>query len=205
MDKPEILISIHPQWCEKIFNGEKTIEVRKSRPKIDTPFKVYIYCTKPEIFGELIMCKSDENSKLFGYGKVVGINKWFREPEDELLLGKVIGEFICNKVDAYDADVIACTKWEVNGGEVKEHLRYNAGACLTAEQMFDYSNGKSLYGWHISDLKIYDKPKELGEFKKVCVIKNKDCANCEFYSDYSGTCINYLTRPPQSWCYVEEV
>lgn len=205
MDKPKILISIHPQWCEKIFNGEKTIEVRKSRPKIDTPFKVYIYCTKPKIFGELIMCKSDENSKLFGYGKVVGINKGFKKPEDELLLGKVIGEFICDKVDTYDADVIACAKWEVNGGEVKEHLRYNAGACLTAEQMFDYSKGKTLYGLHISDLEIYDKPKELSEFKKVCVIKNKDCANCEFYSDYSGTCINYLTRPPQSWCYVEEV
>lgn len=43
-----VLISIRPKWCEKIISGEKTIEVRKTRPKMDTPFKCYIYCTKPE-------------------------------------------------------------------------------------------------------------------------------------------------------------
>ena len=39
------LISIKPKWCEKIANGDKTIEVRKTRPKMNTPFKCYIYCT----------------------------------------------------------------------------------------------------------------------------------------------------------------
>lgn len=39
-----VLISIRPKWCEKIISGEKTIEVRKTRPKMDTPFKCYIYC-----------------------------------------------------------------------------------------------------------------------------------------------------------------
>ena len=42
-----ILISIRPKWVEKIASGEKTIEVRKTRPKIEMPFKCYIYCTKP--------------------------------------------------------------------------------------------------------------------------------------------------------------
>lgn len=32
-----VLISIRPKWCEKIINGQKTIEVRKTRPKMDTP------------------------------------------------------------------------------------------------------------------------------------------------------------------------
>ena len=34
-----VLMSIKPKWCEKIFSGEKTIEVRKTAPK-ETPFKV---------------------------------------------------------------------------------------------------------------------------------------------------------------------
>lgn len=44
MDK-SVLISIRPKWCELIASGEKTIEVRKTRPKLETPFKCYIYCT----------------------------------------------------------------------------------------------------------------------------------------------------------------
>ena len=42
-----VLISIRPKWCELIANGTKTVEVRKSRPKLHTPFKCYIYCTQP--------------------------------------------------------------------------------------------------------------------------------------------------------------
>lgn len=93
-----ILMSIQPKWCYLIAHGDKTIEVRKTKPKLKPPFKVYMYCTKARILGELIMCKSNENSKLFGYGSVVGINKGFKKAEDELLIGKVIGEFVCDRV-----------------------------------------------------------------------------------------------------------
>lgn len=41
-----VLISTKPRWCAKIANGEKPLEVRKTRPKIETPFKCYIYQTK---------------------------------------------------------------------------------------------------------------------------------------------------------------
>jgi len=41
-----VILSVRPQWCELIANGQKTVEVRKNRPKIPTPFKCYIYCTK---------------------------------------------------------------------------------------------------------------------------------------------------------------
>lgn len=41
-----VLISIKPQYCELIASGKKTVEVRKRRPKLQTPFKCYIYCTK---------------------------------------------------------------------------------------------------------------------------------------------------------------
>ena len=44
-----VMISIRPKWCEKIASGEKTIEVRKTRPKLETPFKCYIYCTQASV------------------------------------------------------------------------------------------------------------------------------------------------------------
>lgn len=42
----DILISIKPEWCEKILSGEKKSEIRKTRPKITGPEQtVYIYQT----------------------------------------------------------------------------------------------------------------------------------------------------------------
>ena len=89
--------------------------------------------------------------------------------------------------------------------------------CLTVKEMRDYAgNSPILYGWHISDLKIYDKPKELRRFYKPCPF-NEDCdilcpyAEGEYHGDgINGDvefvdCGNRLTRPPQSWCYVEEL
>jgi predicted transcriptional regulator len=50
-----VLISIRPKWCEKIISGEKTIEVRKMRPKMDMPFKCYIYrSVQGGVIGEFI-------------------------------------------------------------------------------------------------------------------------------------------------------
>ncbi len=68
-----VLISIRPKWCEKIISGEKTIEVRKTRPKMDTPFKCYIYCTKPEEKLLTIMKDGDENYGETYHGKPVFI------------------------------------------------------------------------------------------------------------------------------------
>lgn len=74
----EILMSIQPKWCELIVSGKKTIEVRKTAPK-DTPFKVFIYQTK----------------KRWIYKLLPFLEKWQT---------KVIGEFICDKVDTYEAN-----------------------------------------------------------------------------------------------------
>lgn len=189
-----VLISVHPKWCELIARGKKTIEVRKTRPKIETPFKCYIYQT-------------NKNAGLKHFDQ--DSNKL----NDFLILkkcGKVIGEFVCDKVDqiteATAGIYFADKDFNILDGE--NELKKT---CLSVDELANYlgedKNGlcKNGYAWHITDLKIYDEPRELGEFRKVCAIKNKDCANCEFYSDYSGTCINYLTRPPQSWQYVEEL
>ena len=40
-----VITSVSPQECELIASGKQTMLVRKTRPKIETPFKCYIYMT----------------------------------------------------------------------------------------------------------------------------------------------------------------
>ncbi|MEE0968303.1 MAG: hypothetical protein U0M06_02885 [Clostridia bacterium] len=160
-ENPSVMISINPKWCELIASGSKTIEVRKTKPKIEMPFKCYIYQTmKPNQFGDIAPTS-----------------------------GKVIGEFICDKITI---GIPTYKDYDVGYWDILE------GSCLTLDELFDYGKWKTLYGWHISDLVIYDKPKELREFKKTC----KETNLC--YPDNCNRCgWNILLRPPQSWFYIE--
>ena len=177
-----VLISIQPKWCELIANGRKTVEVRKTKPKLETPFKVYIYCTlqgSNEFFKEL-----KER-----FGEYEAVSKWNRENWG-IRKGKVIGEFVCDRI----------TEYECSSDGFGE-LATTCGTCLSYDEIINYCNGNSLYGWHISNLVIYDKPRELSEFKiigcKGC--RDKDTYHCKFHCKGERK----LTRPPQSWCYVE--
>lgn len=189
-----VLISNRPKWCGKICheigkdkNGkpiyEKRIEVRKTAPK-EVPFKAYIYCTQGDDLwlnlGASISLKSEAPW-------AVRVNK------------KVIGEFICDKV-------MFLTPLGLRGFEMREEILKLI--CLTNDDLNAYGGLKTLYGWHISDLKIYGKPKELSEFIKACPYTDGSYClgqKCEHYGDYSGKCCCVVKRPPQSWCYVEEV
>lgn len=152
-----VLISIKPKWCELIVSGKKTIEVRKTRPKLETPFKCYIYCTK-ELHS----------------GLVVGG-------------GKVIGDFMCDKITHYPFE-------DYNDGEHLMPFGELEKTCLDGIEIYDYLRTKDGYGWHISDLKIYDEPKELSEFKGRKLVWRGNNHIHEYEE---------LTRPPQSWCYVK--
>ena len=182
-----VLISIRPQWCELIAAGRKTIEVRKTRPKLDTPFKVYVYCTadavKHIVFDE--------------YG----------DRQIELVPQMIIGEFVCDKI--FD---ICMEISDVNGF----HGCPFPGTGLLDIEIVQYlGNGETGYGWHISELVIYDKPKRLSCFRNPCVEYEKDypqCGDCDYYrsmGEYPAECNcdgqKPLRRPPQSWCYVEEL
>ena len=174
-----VLISIKPKWCELIASGKKTIEVRKTRPKIETPFKCYIYQT------------------MMVYNSVSKENDGLRP---HIVPGKVTGVFVCDKI--YDIEPHYDTPNFCN----QYVFGWNAGDaddCISFSDLNTYLGGKHGYGWHISDLKIYDKPKELDEFLRVCPY-DVHCWRCEFYSTYNGKCNNFVTRPPQSWCFVEE-
>lgn len=181
-----VMISINPQRCELITKKEKTIEVRKTRPKIKTPFKCYIYETK---------------------GLYRGIGDCLFQGS-----GKVIGEFVCDDI----------SKNYVRYDPQKDEYGYWTlldDSCLTKNQLMEYGKCHTLFGWHISDIVIYDKPKELYEFNKLCTEPYQYCQGCkhglvqypsdvETYEDLAGccfdtVCLNQLQKPPQSWCYVE--
>ena len=108
--------------------------------------------------------------------------------------GRVIGEFICN--NASELDYV----YYWNNG-------YEFETCLTYRQVADYGKGKTLYGWHISDLKIYDKPRELSEFSRPCSYSGLcfSCKRTSFKKDGNLLCNTKITRPPQSWMYVEDL
>lgn len=142
-----VLISINPKWCKLIASGEKSIEVRKTRPKINAPFKCYIYCT---------------NTK---------------DTEHPDWLGKVIGEFTCDWCEQY----MPCRT---------DFAELSAGSLVEPKELYEYANGKPLYGWHITDLKIYDKAKPLSDLSR-------------WVDQGMWTRLIKLSRPPQSWMRVE--
>ena len=191
-----IMISIQPQYVCKILNGEKTIEIRKTMPKCELPCKVYIYCTKPKKWwafsnwgatSDELVWKIKDKVKMCN-----GLEVW--DDDCEKLNGKIVAEFTLNKVDILERDLndwLPKNRYDVSN----ELLKY---INLNQEQLWNYGQGKTLYAWYIDGLKIYDKPKELSEFS---VGKAKIDCGYENYNIYN----KILTRPPQSYCYVEEL
>ena len=166
-----VLISLWPEWCELIVTGNKTVEVRKTKPKLETPFKVYIYCTVG--VGKNTFCLPVSHKRIMEHYAETGSMDSLNAPIGN---GKVIGQFICDEIkDMRDIE--------------------QAPTCLSIEEWLKYTDGHKgpVYGWHISDLKIYDKPKPLSKFMKPygTIVKAFDSP--------------YIQRPPQSWCYVEEL
>lgn len=188
-----VLISIHPKYCELIANGKKTIEVRKTRPNIETPFKCYIYMTATKErcrFWEYITAYQNSN------GDIVDGSQ------------KVIGEFICDKVYSIKNQGNSFVVANEEQGVTNEIARQS---CLDYDDMVSYFGNKDVYGLHITDLKIYDKPKELSEFRPICKFDGKDaicalfCPNWKYDGGLFFECTRKVTRPPQSWQYVEEL
>lgn len=188
-----VLLSIRPEWCDLIIRGQKNLEVRRTRPKLETPFRVYVYCTKaPQ---QLITIFKDGEETMDGeihHGKPVFVK--FNKLLPDSVRGKtqvVIGEFICDDIRRIGPE--HCI--------VKEDIETAiAGSCLSIKQVkeyagwnigMNYADMKDLYGWHISDLKIYDQPLELRAFTGL-------------QSTRFGMRPVEITSPPQSWRYVED-
>lgn len=186
-----VLFSIRPKWCEKIINGDKTIEVRKTRPKMNTPFKCYIYCTLPKYPHEDFIATNYPRPQFYGGGKVVG-------------------EFTCDRIDwithiGYTGipnlvETRICDAATMRTSPVGGLLN---AACLTPKMLNDYLAWGDGYGWHITDLRTYDAPRELSEFERPY-----ECNECDAkWATECNACHEEgkIKRAPQSWGYVEEV
>ena len=148
-----VMLSIKPEWRVRIAIGEKTVEVRKTRPKIEPLFKCYIYETKAE--SEIPWVDED------GHFIYKGI-------------GAVIGEFVCDRIAHRETYLGRLGYWNDDANPIPAWK-----TAMSESELINYSSGKRIYGWHISDLVIYDTPRPLSDFG--------------------------LKRPPQSWCYVQEM
>lgn len=180
----EIMLSVRPKWCEKICSGEKTIEVRKTRPKLQTPFKCYIYCTQASVkYRTICGCHVLNSDELYRHpeqgikhGDSIELMLCEYYTKDNFLNGKVIGEFVCKNITCIQADI------DISGDKHLYNTAFFGGkTCLSDEELFDYiysAPNKTGWGWWLSDLKIYDEPKQLSEFG--------------------------VKRPPQSWQYCEK-
>ena len=202
-----VLISIRPKWCELIASGKKTLEIRKTRPKLEVPFKVYIYCTSGT--GKNTFNVPVSHEQLVRHYTETGSMECLNCPIGN---GKVIGEFIC---DAITPLFNVCTdNWHHLAGDVHEwHKELVKRACLTDVELKSYAKGKNCFAWNISDLKIYEQPKDLCDFRKpfpfhsfckICArggtgFNSETCYGCDHFENIN------ITRPPQSWCYVEEL
>lgn len=181
MPDKSVLISIRPRWCELIASGKKTVEVRKTAPKITTPFRCYIYCTKEER----------------GVGEVP-YRHFYQSSEGpkHFTGGTVIGEFICDRIYGIVP--------QENGYEYE--FPYSGRDCLSELELYNYLGDEVGLGWHISNLKIYDEPRPLTNFHRPCP-NGLYCEGCGMYMQRQHACGNsalQIRRPPQSWMYAED-
>ena len=214
-----VMLSIKPKYCELIASCKKIFELRKNKPKLQPPFKCYIYCTKESYKGKYLHT-SNQHGKLFFWHNPNDTTITVQPEEYDYTAyacgGKVVGEFVCDKivpVSVYYSDS--------NAPIANKEFPF---FCLTDKEIMDYlGNGVQGWGWQISDLKIYDKPKTLEDFRKPCISPEMPyCPLCKVGYEYISEteaefyrvdgecytewrCLNLIRKPPQSWCYVQEV
>lgn len=209
--KRAILMSIQPQWLEKILNREKVIEIRKTMPKCELPIVVYLYCTNTPKYHHLYdLTYVNKGDTLYA---VTQHNKYSLVPKG-FLNSKVVAKFTLNETEKhFNAKYFGFNPKFLND-------------CQLANKDIDNYVGidKTFYAWHIDNLQIFDKPMELSDFHKPCICpKMQYCPSCpkgyvymsedeeEYYRATNGqegcetewVCLNVVEKAPQSWRYVE--
>lgn len=194
-----VMASLHGEWCKKVFDGIKTVEVRKTRPRLEPPFTLYIYCTRPNKRHQTVSgCMVINTDELFRLPDGTLKHDWSGElmvhpsdtwGPDNFLNGKVIGECVCDRISKYA--MVGCTKQDMSYREIRQSEYYMIdfdSLCLSPEDLDRYGNGRVLYGWHLLNPILYDKPMMLSDFQHW-VNEGMRCWN------------SALDRAPQSWCY----
>lgn len=219
-----VLFSIRPGWCCQIAAGKKTVEIRRNAPSLDFPFRCYIYCTQATpLLAWQERWSPDKKAFRKEVWPVHGCGRERAENLFELLNGKVIGTFVCDKIDrlahvgTMGSNEPAKLYIETPDLQYEYPDELLRAACLSEADVEGYLKGGDGFGWHISDLKIYDQPKSLSGFSRhdfrgmngTDVCGNESCEHYQPSGSYmlpptcaiNGCC---LSKPPQSWCYVAE-
>ena len=204
-----ILLSIRPEWCNFIIRGQKTLEVRRTRPKLETPFRVYVYCTKaPQHLITIFKDGEEIEDGEIHHGKPVFI-KCDKYLPDSIRnkTQMIIGEFTCDNIDRITPLTSSIP------GNLEERI---LGSCLTPQQVEAYAGWKGrrlidcrdAYCWHISNFKLYKKPVRLKGFWGIQPCTHRgDCCTCRRWDAKKLICRGEafgIGRPPQSWYYVED-
>lgn len=195
----QLLMSINPQHIRNIMLGNKIIELRKTKVKLEPPFTVYMYCTKSG--KELRANIGKQQYELEGWP-----NK----------LGKLVGQFTCYDVEEIDQRRMMYGLDEISDSDLARE------ACVDLDFIISYKGDKRfIYAYHIRDVVIYNNVKELNELLKPCIWPEQPyCPDCphgtvilpewvETWVDAQGcSCdwqcsIGHITTPPQSMCYTK--
>lgn len=211
-----VMLSANPKSCSWIAEGIKTVDIRKTRPKLEPPFKVYVYCTKPE---ERLVCIIKDGDDIYGetyHGKTQFIKVEKHDYPMFVKEQKVIGEFVCDEIRfATLSDLIVKEDAEkiwrgtlMGKKELLCYLGYKRGTSIYDAKRYGF------YLWHISNFKLYDNPRDIDDFftDKECECDHKNCKYFDRGNGYNveDDCLAYydrkpLFKAPQSWCYVKEV
>lgn len=209
-----IMISDKPKWSALMMNGIKKIEIRKNKALASAIQKliaengyadIYVYCTKDE--------------ELF-YSRVT--QEWFTAKNRNIkTVHRLSNGIVKFKFRCYKVEEILITPHGNYYTNTLSNNKLQTQSCLSNTEIFKYTNCHiTIYGYcvcgyaiHISDLEIFDKPKELSEFKQ----KVKGCYTCHYCGknnrcvlklskeEIEHNCYNYksLTKAPQNMVYVE--
>ena len=192
-----IILSMKPKMVDKILNGEKTIEIRKTRPKCELPCKVYIYCTKAKPYLYRINDDDEfETTNKRRFPESCYIKDYYAQNKE------IVAEFVLEKIDKLEYRHLSVSHQNAYIPISKDaDYQWEKHSCLNYSDIVKYGKFVSLYAWHISDLKIYNKARELSEFKSWQ--KDKSGWQCVEKEDRLLT-LQSIKQPPKSWCYCEE-
>lgn len=135
-----------------------------------------------------------EFTRISGYSRAEADKIW------DVFNGHIAGEFTCDRIyeiqkrgipENFDYCYLSLNEW--GNDDIAAEINAISASCVSKGELNAYgARTPVLYGWHISNLRIYDTPRDLGEFIGLRTMKN-------------GFELRELDRPPQSWCYVTEM
>lgn len=180
-----ILVAVSPEICKDILNGNSHSITLKSCPKLALPFKVYLYCNK----GRNPLKMPHANCNTYE-------------------LHAQNGSYYTSDYTGINSTIVAEFKCE----EMYKHAFIDA-TILNPKPEYTYE-------FTISDLIKYQHTRSLSTLHKPCTDKYRYCDGCKHvfiqYPDwvetsedlkgcsYDTVCLNFITTPPKSWCYVED-